>query len=86
MRDKRRASSPFFGRDMQKVGEGAGFSKMEVFSERVCNFSLGFRLIEPSDFFGPRSKMVLCREDYAWAPVLGVFDKLCEVWGLPYLL
>ena len=29
---KRRASSPFFGRrNVQKVGEGAGFSKMEDF-------------------------------------------------------
>ena len=31
VRDKRRASSPFLGRDVQKVREGAGFSKMEDF-------------------------------------------------------
>ena len=30
--------------------------------ERACNFFLGFRTIGPSDFFGPRSKVVLRNE------------------------
>ena len=49
------------------------------FRERVCNFSLGFRTIGPSDFFGPRSKVVLHSEGFARVPVLGVFKKLREV-------
>ena len=39
----------------------------------------------PSDFFGLRSKVVLSIEDYTWAPVSGVFDKLREVGVLSYL-
>ena len=46
------------------------------FRERRCNFSLGFRVFGPSEFFGLRSKVVLHIEDYTWAPVSGVFDKL----------
>ena len=57
-----------------------------VFSERVCNFSLGFPALEPSDFFGPRSKVVLRSEGYAWAPVSGSFDKLREVGVFSYLI
>ena len=57
-----------------------------VFSERVFNFSLGLRAIGPSDFFGPRSKVVLRIEDYTWAPVSGSFNKLREVGVLSYLL
>ena len=55
------------------------------FRERVCNFSVGFRTIRPSDFFGPRSKVVLRSEGFAWVSVLGVFDKLREVGVLSYL-
>ena len=55
------------------------------FRERVCNFSLGFQTIGLSDFFGPRSKVVLCREGFTWVLVLGVFDKLREVGVLSYL-
>ena len=51
----------------------------------MWNFSLGFRVIGPSDFFGPRSKVVLHIEDYTWAPVSGVFDKFHEVGVLSYL-
>ena len=51
----------------------------------MCNFSLGFREFGPSDRFGPRRKVVLCGEDNAWIPVLGVFDKLHEVGVLSYL-
>ena len=33
----------------------------------------------PSDFFGPRRKVALRDEDYAWASVWGSFDKIREV-------
>ena len=56
-----------------------------IFRERRCNFSLGFRVFEPSDRFGSRSKVVLHIEDYTWAPVFGVFDKTREVGVLSYL-
>ena len=42
-------------------------------------------MIEPLDFFGPRSKVVLRSEGFTWVPVLGVFDKLREVGVLSYL-
>ena len=51
----------------------------------MSNFSLRYREIGPSDFFGPRCKVVLLIEDYTWAPVSGVFDKLREVGVLSYL-
>ena len=52
---------------------------------REYNFSLGLRTIRPSEVFGARRKVVLRDETYAWTPVLGVFDKLREVWDLSYL-
>ena len=52
----------------------------------MCNFSLGFRSIGPSDFFGPRSKVVLRNEGFAWVPVSGSLDKLREVGVLSYLI
>ena len=52
----------------------------------VCNFSLGFWPIGSSDFFGPRSKVVLRSEGYAWVPVSGSFDKLREVEVFSYLI
>ena len=39
----------------------------------------------PSDRFGLRSKVVLHIEDYTWALVSVVFDKLREVGVLSYL-
>ena len=51
----------------------------------MCNFSLRCRPIGLSDFFGPRKKVALCGEDYAWSPVLGSFDKLHEAGVLSYL-
>ena len=51
----------------------------------MCNFSLGFWVFGPSDSFGPRSKVVLHIEDYTWARVSGVFDKIREVGVLSYL-
>ena len=43
--------------------------------ERRSNFSLDFPAYGPSDRFGPRRKVVLRGEGYAWAPVLGSFDN-----------
>ena len=57
----------------------------EGFSERVSDFSLRSRAIGPSDFVGPRRKMVLRSEGFAWVSVLGSFDKLREVGVLSYL-
>ena len=54
-------------------------------SERECGFSLDFRAIRPSEFFGIRRKVALCGEAYAWAPILRSFDKLREVRVLSYL-
>ena len=58
----------------------------DFFVERKCNFSLGFRVFGLSDRFGPRSKVASHGKGYTWASVSGVFDKLREVGGLPYLL
>ena len=54
-------------------------------SERECDFSLSFRAIRPSEFFGTRRKVALRSEAYAWAPVLRSFDKLHEVGVSSYL-
>ena len=51
----------------------------------MCNFSLRFRAIGPSDSFGARRKVVLRGEGNAWAPVSWSFDKLREVGVLSYL-
>ena len=51
----------------------------------MSNFSLRFRAIGPSDFFGPRSKAVLHSEGFARVLILGSFDKLREVGVLSYL-
>ena len=56
-----------------------------VSSERERGFSLNFQEIRSSEFVGTRSKVALRIETYAWAPVLGVFDKLREVGDLSYL-
>ena len=55
------------------------------FSERESHFSLKYRAIRPSEFFGARRKAVLRDEAYTWAPVLGSFDKLHEVGVSSYL-
>ena len=47
--------------------------------ERKCTFSLDFRSIGPSDFFGAKRKVVLRDKGNAWALILRSFDKLCEV-------
>ena len=58
---------------------------MIFFRVRRFAFSLKSRVIQPSDRFEPRRKVVLRGEDNAWTPVLGSFDKLCEVGVLSYL-
>ena len=58
---------------------------MTFFRERTTDFSLKYRAIRPSEFFGTRRKAALRGETYAWAPVSGVFDKLREVGVSPYL-
>ena len=56
-----------------------------IFKERGSDFSLRSRAIGPSDFFGPRRKVALRGEDYAWAPVSWSFNKIREVGVLSYL-
>ena len=51
----------------------------------MCDFSLRFRAIGLSDFFGLRSKTVLRSEGFTWVLVLGSFEKLREVGVLSYL-
>ena len=86
VRDKRRASSPFLGRKREVSEEELSLQKWWIFKERMCNLSLGFWVFGSSDRFGPRSKVVLRIEDYTWALVSGVFDKLREVGVLSYLV
>ena len=56
-----------------------------IFRARKCTFSLDFRSIGPSDFFGARRKVVLRDEGNAWAQVLRIFDKVLEVGVSSYL-
>ena len=49
------------------------------FRERMTSFSIDSRLIRSSEFFGTRRKVALRIEAYAWAPILGFFDKLHDV-------
>ena len=70
---------------MGKRGGGCS-SHFFCFSERVSSFSLDLRAIRPSEFFGVRRKVVLRGEAYAWAPVLGSFNKLREVGVLSYFV
>ena len=67
----------------RKKGDAGGF--VFIFSERECDISLRFRAIRSLEFFGARRKAVLRSEVYAWAPILGSFDKLREVGDLSYL-
>ena len=55
------------------------------FRVRVRAFSLDLRAIRRSKFFGARRKAALRIKAYAWAPVLGVFDKFHEVGFSSYL-
>ena len=55
------------------------------FREIGSDFSLRSQAIRPSDFFGARRKVALRGKAYAWALVLGSFDKLRELGVLSYL-
>ena len=57
-----------------------------TFSERVSDFFLKSREIQPSNSFGARRKVVIRGEGNAWAPISWSFDKLREVGVLSYLL
>ena len=59
-------------------------TEMEVFREKVSDFSLDLRQIRPSTVFGTKGRTTLRREGFAWVPDLGSFLKLRE--GVsPYL-
>ena len=72
--------------DKNVKGRG-GCSDIQIFisRERESHFSLDLREIEPSKSFGPRKKVALHGEAYAWTPVLGILVKIREVGDLSYL-
>ena len=70
---------------MQEENRGDPEARFLKSRDRKCAFSLDFRSIGSSVFDGARRKVVLPGEDYAWAHVLGSFDKLREVGVLSYL-
>ena len=86
METKRRASSPIWPETCSRGGDSAKLKNGGFFRERVSNFSLGFPAFGLSDFFKPRSKVVLHGEGYTWALVSGSFDKLREVGVLSYMI
>ena len=51
----------------------------------MSDFSLEYRAIRPSEFFGTKRKAALRAEGYAWTSNLRSFDKLREVGVSPYL-
>ena len=57
-------------------GGGGGERRKSNSREKKFDFSLDFLVFGPSNFIGPRSKVFLRGKGYAWAPVLGSFDKL----------
>ena len=56
-----------------------------IFREKVSDFSLDLRQIQPSAAFGTRGRNALRGEGFAWVPDLGSFFKLLEVGVSPYL-
>ena len=72
----KRAFFSIFGAESDSGERGEHiFLKWRIFRERKCNFSLDFPALEPLIRVGPRSKVVLLGEGYAWTPVLGSFDN-----------
>ena len=59
--------------------------EMEVFREKVSDFSLDLYVIQPSAAFGTRGRTALRGDGFAWVPDLGSFFKLLEVGISPYL-
>ena len=72
-------------KEKKKKERERGEGKKRGFYFSFFCFFLRFTEIRPSNFFGPRSKVVLLIEDYTWALVLRSFDKLREVGVLSYL-
>ena len=71
-----------WGRRTKKISSSF---KFDFLSERESSFSLESWEIRSSAVVGTRRKAALRREGFAWAPVLGVFDKLREVGVSSYL-
>ena len=67
----------------KEEGDAVGFN--DVFRERVSDFSLDLRQIQPSAAFGTRGRNALRGEGFVWVPDLGSFFKLLEVGVSPYL-
>ena len=70
------------GEDERRFYSSLGF---DIFRERGSGFSIRFRAIGLSEFFGLRRKVLLRGEGNAWASILRSFDKLREVGVLSYL-
>ena len=60
-------------------------AEMEVFEEKVSDFSLDLYAFQPSAAFGTRGRTALRGEGFAWVPDLGSLFKLIEVGFSPYL-
>ena len=54
--------------------------------DRKFNLSLDFSAIGPSVSDEAKSKVALRGKGYAWAPVLGSFDKIREIRVVSYLV
>ena len=79
-RRKEQLSSHFGVESGSGVGGGGGGFGVGVRKsnsrEKKSDFSLDFPVFGPSNFIGPRRKVLLRGKGYAWAPVLGSFGKL----------
>ena len=60
-------------------------AEMVVFREKVSDFSLDLRQIQPSAVFKTRRRTALRGEGFFWVPDLLSFLKLQEVGVSPYL-
>ena len=74
------------GWERRREGERRENHEGENFRESVSNFSLDFLAIGPSVSGEARSKVAPHDKGYAWAPVLGSFDKLQKVGVFSYLV
>ena len=74
------------GWERRREGEGRANREGENFRDRVFNFSLGFSAIGPSVSGGARIIVAPHCKGYAWAPVLGSFNKLWKVGVFSYLV
>ena len=64
-------------------GDAVGFNG--VFKERISDFSLDLRQIQPSAAFCTRGRNALRGEGFVWVTDLRSFFKLLEVGVSPYL-